>query len=120
MTPKDRFRSSVKKVINIKRMYGFTAKHRVGAEPGIDVRCAAASNAYNHFKTNCVIEIAEYSTIRSSFGTMSNREFVNYLEDTAASEREPWVKVRWINIGGISWDVVRALALKYGERLASL
>ncbi|KAI5114896.1 hypothetical protein M0805_001812, partial [Coniferiporia weirii] len=30
-----------------------------------------------------------------------------------ASKRESWVKVRWINIGGVSWDVISSLALKY-------
>lgn len=89
-------------------------KPGVGAEPGIDVRRESASLAYGHIKKNCVIEIADYSTVRSSFGKMTNREFVNYLNDPAASERESWVKVRWINIGGVSWDVVRALAIKYG------
>lgn len=90
------------------------SKRGVGAEPGIDVRQDSASLTYGHIVKNCVIEIADYSTIRSSFGKMTNREFINYLGDDAASEREPWVKVRWINIGGVSWDVVRALALKYG------
>lgn len=114
LTPKDRFRSSVKKVIKMQRSYGFMAKSGVGAEPGIDVRHDSASLAYGHIMKNCIIEIADYSTVRSSFGKMTNREFIEYLGNDAASEREPWAKVRWINIGGVSWDVVRALALKYG------
>lgn len=118
MTPKDRFRSSVKKVMQLKKSSGFMTKAGVGAEPGIDIRRDSASLAYGHIKKNCVIEIADYSTVRSSFGKMTNREFINYLDSPAASEREPWVKVRWINIGGVSWDVIKALALKYGVYLA--
>jgi len=44
-----------------------------------------------------------------------NREFVQFLNDDDASAEEPWVKVRWINVTGISWDVISALAIKYGE-----
>lgn len=60
-----------------------------------------------------LIEVADYSAVRSSFGRMSNKTFVDMLQHSGASAREPWVKVRWINIGGISWDVMSALALKY-------
>lgn len=45
---------------------------------------------------------------------MTNREFVNLMYDDNASQREPWAKVRWINIAGISWDVVKAVSLRYG------
>jgi hypothetical protein len=45
---------------------------------------------------------------------MSNKSFVEMVEDPCAPLREPWVKVRWINIGGIGWDVISALVLMYG------
>lgn len=61
-----------------------------------------------------LIEVVDYSAIRSSFGRMDNTSFINMLNNKAASEKESWVKVRWINIGGISWDVLSALAIKYG------
>ena len=85
-----------------------------GAEPGVDVRRDSAYLNYGHIRQNCLIEVADYSSVRSSFGRMTNVEFINFLNNPQASEREPWVKVRWINVGGISWDVIRALALKYG------
>jgi hypothetical protein len=46
---------------------------------------------------------------------MTNSGFIKFLQDGRASVREPWVKVRWINVGGISWDVISALAMKYGN-----
>lgn len=51
---------------------------------------------------------------------MTNRGFIDMLQSDGASTREPWVKVRWINIGGISWDVLSALALKYGMFISLL
>ena len=86
----------------------------VGAEPGVDPRRASANLAYGHIRQQCLIEVNDYSTMRTSFGRMTNAEFIRLLDDPSASRREPWVKVRWINVGGISWDVISALALKYG------
>lgn len=114
-TPGDRFRATVRKVITLNRTTSSMMLLRpgIGAEPGIDPRRASANINYGSIKQRCIIEVADYSTMRSSFGRMTNREFVKMLRDPSASRRDPWVRVRWINIGGISWDVISALALKY-------
>lgn len=91
------------------------ASHGAGAEPGVDPRRASADVQYGGIKQNCIIQILDYSSVRNSFGQMTNEEFVHLLENSAASAREPWVKVRWINIGGISWDVIKAVSIKYGK-----
>ncbi|KAJ6489812.1 hypothetical protein C8R45DRAFT_991866 [Mycena sanguinolenta] len=113
LSPKERFRSAVRKVIALHRGMNVLARRGAGAEPGVDPRRAGADAQYGGIKQDCIIELADYSAVRSSFGRMTNREFVDLLADPAASAREPWVKVRWINIGGISWDVMKALSLKY-------
>ncbi|KIJ66521.1 hypothetical protein HYDPIDRAFT_86366 [Hydnomerulius pinastri MD-312] len=113
-TPKDRFRASVRKVIQMHRTATTLSRYGgAGAEPGVDPRRSSAFLNYGHIKQNCVIELADYSTVRSSFGRMTNKEFVRLLNDKTAVKREPWVKVRWINVCGISWDVISALALHY-------
>ena len=120
-TPKDRFRSAVRKVMAMRTTSSFMARRGIGAEPGVDPRRASAFLNYGHVRQQCLIEVNDYSTMRTSFGRMTNAEFVRLLADGKASAREPWVRVRWINIGGISWDVVSALALKYGaSRICSL
>lgn len=86
----------------------------VGAEPGVDPRRAAVDVVYRHIEEDCDIEIIDYSAVRSSYRNLNNKQFVNFMD---SGEREPWVKVRWINIGGISWDVIKALALRHGEYL---
>ncbi len=91
-----------------------TTRARVGAEPGVDPRRGSADIQYGGIRQNCVIEVFDYSSVRHSFGRMTNKEFVNFLGDEGASKPEPWVKVRWINIGGMSWDVIKAVSLKYG------
>ena len=114
MTPKDRFRSAVRKVMAMRTTSSFMTRSRIGAEPGVDPRRASAFLNYGHIRQQCLIEVNDYSTMRTSFGRMTNAEFIRLLADDKASVREPWVRVRWINIGGISWDVISALALKYG------
>ena len=120
MTPKDRFRSAVRKVMAMRTTSSFMARRGVGAEPGVDPRRASAFLNYGHIRQQCLIEVNDYSTMRTSFGRMTNAEFIRLLADDNASHREPWVRVRWINIGGISWDVISALALKYGALFACL
>ncbi|KAH7922677.1 hypothetical protein BV22DRAFT_1197242 [Leucogyrophana mollusca] len=112
-SPKERFRSSVKKVIQMHRTSIALSRTRVGAEPGVDPRRQSAYVQYGHLRQNSVIELTDYSTLRTSFGRMTNREFVDLLNDPSAGQRDSWVKVRWINICGISWDVISALAIKY-------
>ncbi|KAI0658336.1 hypothetical protein C8Q70DRAFT_189962 [Cubamyces menziesii] len=113
MTPTERFRSTVRKVMAMRRTSSMMARRGIGAEPGVDPRRASAFLNYGHIRQQCLIEVNDYSTMRTSFGRMTNAEFIRLLADSNASRREPWVRVRWINVGGISWDVISALALKY-------
>jgi hypothetical protein len=114
-TPRDKFKATVRKVIAMHRTSTVLAKNgAAGAEPGIDARKATAFAMYGHIRQSCVIEITDYSSTQHSFGRMSNEQFVNMMSDAQASEREPWAKVRWINIAGVSWDVISSLAIRYG------
>src|SRR6267142_6194928 len=113
LSAKDRFRSAVRKVIAVHRTA--TLRSRPGAEPGVDPRRHSTYATYGHIRQKCVIDVIDYSSLRCSFGRMSNTGFIQFLQNNQASAREPWVKVRWINIGGISWDVISALAIKYGN-----
>lgn len=118
LTPAERFRSTVRKVMAMRRTSSLMTRRGIGAEPGVDPRRASAFLNYGHIRQQCLIEVNDYSTMRTSFGRMTNAEFIRLLADRNASHREPWVRVRWINVGGISWDVVSALALKYGAPAA--
>lgn len=113
-TPKERFQATVRKVMAMRRTSSLMVRSGIGAEPGVDPRRASAYVNYGHIRQKCLIEVNDYSTMRTSFGRMTNTEFIRLLSDPQASHREPWVKVRWINIGGISWDIISALAMKYG------
>ena len=114
LPPLDRFRSLARRVIALRRGTSMFEGSRVGAEPGVNPRRPTAEALYGNIHKECVIEVSDYSSIRSNFRKMSNAEFVDLMDNDNTSQREPWVKVRWINIGGLSWDVIKAVAIKYG------
>ncbi|KAF8910196.1 hypothetical protein CPB84DRAFT_1821600 [Gymnopilus junonius] len=116
--PKQRFRTAVCKVMSMQR--GTTLLGNIsagiGAEPGINPRRAIVDAQYSHIHEACEIEIMDYSAVRNTTRKMNNEEFVRFLGDLESDDlpaRDPWVKVRWVSIGGISWDVIKALAIKY-------
>lgn len=111
--PLERFRSSVRKVIHLTRGSSAMSLGGAGAEPGIDPRRSNAFLSYGHIHQHCTIQIVDYSSVRSSARQMHNKEFVEVMADAQTKPRDPWIKVRWINIGGLSWDVMSAVALAY-------
>src|SRR5262245_30313670 len=79
-TPLDRFRSSVRKVMQLHRTSSMIAgRQGAGAEPGVDPRRSSAFATYGHIKQNCLIDIADYSSVRSSFGRMTNQSFIDMM-----------------------------------------
>ena len=114
-SPRDRLRTTVRKIIALNRTSAIIRSGGLGAEPGVDPRRDSARAAFGNLRQKCIIDVIDYSSLRCSSGRMTNGEFVEFLRNREASAPEPWVKVRWINIGGISWDVISALALKYGN-----
>ncbi|KAI0055426.1 hypothetical protein BV25DRAFT_1815607 [Artomyces pyxidatus] len=112
-SPADRFRRTVHRVMAMHRTSRAMTLGSVGAEPGIDPRRFSSQQTYGNIRQKCLIEVTDYSPLRMGSLRMTNGEFLNFLEDEKSYTRAPWVKVRWINVGGISWDVMSAIALKY-------
>ncbi|KAF9426502.1 hypothetical protein BGZ94_006421 [Podila epigama] len=63
----------------------------------------------------CIDRMVDVSTVDMSQTRykptkgMNNKEFLEWLEQP----RPEWSTVRWININGMSWDVIKEIALKY-------
>ncbi|KAJ6606613.1 magnesium transporter [Mycena vulgaris] len=83
----------------------------VGDEPGINPRGDNADQKYGHFSQKCAIQVTDYSNDYFALKTISNEEFRNLTR--RGQLPTPTKPFRWINIGGISWDVISALALRY-------
>ncbi|KAJ3856287.1 hypothetical protein EV368DRAFT_32770 [Lentinula lateritia] len=112
-TPLDHFRAAASKVIAMNRTSTMFTSLGAGAEPGVDPRHHNAELRYRGIRQTCEIRIVDYSSVSMKSASMSNTQLVDMLNDPQVSERPSWAKVRWIDVGGISWDVLKALAIKY-------
>lgn len=84
-----------------------------GAEPGIDT--SKEPEAHFNLMQECQITVVDFSDERMSKYELDNEGLVEFLKDP----REDWVACRWINVNGLSWDVIKELGNKHGlHRLA--
>lgn len=108
-----RFRQAVSKVIQMNQVqHSFAYRGGIGSEPGIDPRRPGADEAYGHIKEPSEIEVIDYSTTNFQINQYDNKGFVQLMKETKG-QRPAWAKVRWINIAGISWDVLSRLGVAY-------
>ncbi|KAG8947735.1 hypothetical protein FRC04_010509 [Tulasnella sp. 424] len=105
--PNARFRSVVTKVIRLNRLRGLSDD-----EPGVNVASDAAAAIYGHIRERCSIDVMDYGPTKFRHTKLTNEELESHIAHESRT-RPLWAKVRWINIGGISWDVVKALAVRY-------
>jgi len=98
------------KIIHMKRTSALLGSLAAGAEPGVDPNRSSAHVMYGHLTQPCQIDVVDYSSVRSTFREMDNAGFTEWVQDPLTG-REPWVKVRWIHVNGISWDVLSRLAI---------
>lgn len=89
-----------------------------GQEPGIDTSAPVdqySSSTAPKFNEKCQITTVDYSQTE-----MQQHELDNHtLEQFMAKPRPDWAICRWINVNGLSWDVVKLLGNHYGlHRLA--
>ncbi|KAI9370798.1 hypothetical protein BJX61DRAFT_69748 [Aspergillus egyptiacus] len=93
-----------------------------GTEPGIDpTRPLPAYNAEwitsisTSLHRRCEITVVDFSQNEMRQYALDN----DTLEQFLSREREPWVQCRWINVNGLSWDVISILGNQKGlHRLA--
>lgn len=82
-----------------------------GKEPGIDPNRASPLSDSEwtllpvELHRICEITVVDFSQEDMRHYVLDNTS----LEQFLAREREPWVQCRWINVNGLSWDVIRIL-----------
>ncbi|KAF7161476.1 hypothetical protein CNMCM5623_007047 [Aspergillus felis] len=93
-----------------------------GTEPGIDPNKPPpaygadwAPHIPAELHRRCEIIVVDFSQHEMRQYELDNDTLEAFLE----REREPWVQCRWINVNGLSWDVIRILGKHKGvHRLA--
>ncbi|KAF2025192.1 hypothetical protein EK21DRAFT_77031 [Setomelanomma holmii] len=76
-----------------------------GAEPGVDTKNETDAYKYHHFHVRCLITVVDFSADRVECHDLDN----DTLEEFLGRPQENWVACRWINVNGLSWDVIRML-----------
>lgn len=83
-----------------------------GTEPGIDptkplppYSSEWSSNLPADLQRQCEITVVDFSQHEMRQYELDNETLGPFL----AREREPWVQCRWINVNGLSWDVIQLL-----------
>lgn len=85
-----------------------------GAEPGVDTSKDADPPQYVGLHEECQITVVDFSDERVDKIYLENGD----LEAFLAEPKAEWVQCRWINVNGLSWDVIKVLGSH--KRLHSL
>ncbi|CAG9942034.1 unnamed protein product [Clonostachys rosea f. rosea IK726] len=82
-----------------------------GSEPGYDPLLPDGGHASMEFmNAPCQITVVDFSHNRIEKRHYENQGFIDALE----RPQEPWAQCRWINVNGLSWDVLQAVGSKKG------
>lgn len=82
-----------------------------GSEPGYDPLLPDGGHAsMPALSAPCQITVVDFGKNHVEKRHFDNQGFIDYLE----RPKDPWAKCRWININGLSWDVIQAVGHKKG------
>ncbi|PVH96340.1 hypothetical protein DM02DRAFT_535547 [Periconia macrospinosa] len=76
-----------------------------GAEPGVDPSKDADPPQYVSLHEECQITVVDFSEHEVDKTYLENGD----LEEFLAKPKAEWVQCRWINVNGLSWDVIKIL-----------
>jgi Mg2+ and Co2+ transporter CorA len=91
-------------------------RERPGAEPGIDPsKTDVADLQYANLIAESQVTLVDFSEEKIMKKDMYNDEFLEFMKEP----RPDWATCRWINVNGLSWDVIRCIGKRYNlHRLA--
>lgn len=111
-TTKRRTRRSTARSYNPDGFIHDASTWQPGTEPGIDpskplpfYSSEWASNVPGDLPRHSEITVVDFSQHEMRQYELDNDTLDQFLE----REREPWVQCRWINVNGLSWDVIKTL-----------
>jgi len=79
-----------------------------GQEPGLDPSKPNGGRAQlPTLRADCDITVVDYSEDDMLMRHLDNTTLAGWIEKEG--KKEEWTKCRWINVNGLSWDVIQAL-----------
>ncbi|KAK0643764.1 hypothetical protein B0T16DRAFT_494732 [Cercophora newfieldiana] len=91
----------------MKDLDDFEARYgwRPGTEPGVDTsRADGGHSTMAKPHAECQITMVDFSTDKINVEELDNNQLIEFLK----KPQPDWVQCRWININGLSWDVIKA------------
>jgi hypothetical protein len=77
-----------------------------GQEPGLDPSKPNGGRPQTPtLHEECQITVVDYSEDDMVMHDFGNAKLIEFLKE----KQESWIKCRWINVNGLSWDVIQAL-----------
>lgn len=114
--PIDKFRTAVRLVQKMQRTH-VALKDLTPA----DALHSTPHELYNQYQERCKVHVWDYGPTQARPRQFDNNEsFISWLEGQSSHPRGLWNKVRWINISGVSWDILNALRQEYDLHPLSL
>ncbi|PHH86575.1 hypothetical protein CDD83_10046 [Cordyceps sp. RAO-2017] len=82
-----------------------------GSEPGYDPELPDGGHAsVPALSAPCDITVVDFSLDRVVQRRFDNESFIAFLDQP----KDDWAQCRWINVNGLSWDVIQAIGSKKG------
>ena len=82
-----------------------------GSEPGFDPEQADGGHgSMPTLSAPCEITVIDYAQEKFDMSVFDNAGFISFIEEP----QPEWSKCRWININGLSWDVIQAVGRRKG------
>ncbi|KAK2627363.1 hypothetical protein QTJ16_003329 [Diplocarpon rosae] len=79
---------------------------QAGQEPGLDPSKPNGGRAQlPTFHEECQITVVDFSESDIYQYEFNNAQLIQFLQ----ARQDPWVRCRWVNVNGLSWDVIQAL-----------
>jgi hypothetical protein len=75
-----------------------------GAEPGIDTNKEAEPH-FSHLLEQCQVTVVDFSDEKMEKWELDNEGLIEFLN----APKPEWMTCRWVNVNGLSWDVIKAL-----------
>jgi hypothetical protein len=75
-----------------------------GAEPGIDTN-QDEDPRFGHLFEHCQITVVDFSDDKIEKHELDNKQLIEFLNEP----KPEWMSCRWVNVNGLSWDVIKAL-----------
>ncbi|KID74956.1 Cobalt/magnesium transport protein CorA [Metarhizium brunneum] len=91
--------------------YGALPGWQPGSEPGYDPELPDGGHAsMPALSAECDITVVDFALERMAKQHFNNESFIAFLD----KPKEAWAKCRWINVNGLSWDVIQAVGTNKG------